>query len=69
MDWLLKRSVLRKDMKLLVVCGGNLDRDVLMRTGFENVTISNLDSQMKAAAFEPFHSCVQDAEAFFVFKD
>lgn len=61
--WLLNRGVLRKDMKLLVVCGGNLDRDVLLRTRFENVTISNLDSQMKPGAFEPFSSSIQDVEA------
>ena len=68
LGWLLKRGVLRKDMKLLVVCGGGLDRDVLLKTGFANVTISNLDSQMKEGAFAPYPSCVQDVEAL-GFKD
>jgi SAM-dependent methyltransferase len=61
--WLLQRGVLRKEMKVLVACGGKLDRDVLFESGFRNVTISNLDSQMKPDEFAPFRACVQDVEA------
>jgi SAM-dependent methyltransferase len=67
--WLLERGVLRKDMKILLVCGGPLDRDVLLAAGFQNVTISNLDSQMKPGAFAPFAACVQDVEALTYGKD
>src|SRR5689334_466539 len=67
--WLLERGVLRKGMKILLVCGGQLDRDVLLAAGFENVTISNLDSQMKPGAFAPFPACVQDVEALTYGKD
>jgi len=69
LGWLLERGVLRKDMKILLVCGGQLDRDVLRAAGFENVTISNLDSQMKPGAFAPFAACVQDVEALTYGKD
>ncbi len=40
LKWLLDRQVLTRDMKLLVVCGGELDRDVLNRLEFRAVTIS-----------------------------
>lgn len=61
--WLLNRGVLRKDMKLLVACGGSLDRDMMLACGFQNVTITNLDSQMNPGAFAPFSASVQDVEA------
>lgn len=61
--WLLDREVLRKDMKILVVCGGKADRDTLLKTGFQEVTITNLDSQMKHGDFAPFAGRVEDVEA------
>jgi SAM-dependent methyltransferase len=39
-----KRSVLRPDMSVIVVGGGELDRRVLLGQGFENVTLSNVDA-------------------------
>lgn len=40
--------------RILVVCGGQHDRDVLHRLGFTRVTLSNLDTRMEADAFAPF---------------
>lgn len=61
--WLLKRGVLEKDMKVLVACAGNLDREVWLAAGFQNVTLSNLDSQLNRNDFAPFSACMQDVEA------
>ncbi len=62
-DWLLRRRILRVDMKILVVCGAQLDRDVLWRAGCTDVTISNLDSAILEDGFAPFTGSRQDAEA------
>lgn len=59
---LLKRGVVSQDMRILVLCGGRLDRDVLERCGFRNVVISNLDSRMEGHEFAPFLWSYQDAE-------
>lgn len=48
--------------RILVVCGGQHDRDVLHRLGFTRVTLSNLDTRMEADAFAPFEWSFQDAE-------
>jgi SAM-dependent methyltransferase len=48
--------------RILVVCGGQHDRDVLHRLGFTRVTLSNLDTRMEANAFSPFEWSFQDAE-------
>jgi SAM-dependent methyltransferase len=59
---LLKRGVLSSDMRILVLCGGRLDRQVLERCGFKNVLISNLDSRLEEHEFAPFPWSFQDAE-------
>lgn len=51
---LLEEGLVRRDMAVLVVGGGELDRRVLAGHGFENVTLSNLD---------PAEGDVEDAEA------
>ena len=51
---LLERGVLTRDLSLVVVGGGELDRSVLASHGFENVTLTNLD---------PAQGEVEDAEA------
>jgi SAM-dependent methyltransferase len=60
---LLRRNAIARDAKVLVVCGGPLDRDVLAELGFTNVVISNVDTRTAAAAFAPFAWSFQDAEA------
>ncbi len=47
---------------ILVVCGGNYDKEVLHRLGFTKVTISNLDSRMTGNEFDPYEWSYQDAE-------
>ena len=42
---LLDEGVVARDQRVLVVAGGQLDRDDLARLGFADVTISNLDSE------------------------
>jgi SAM-dependent methyltransferase len=60
---LLSAGVLRRDMRVLVACGGDLDRDVLSGLGFQNVTFSNLDLRLAADQFAPFAWANQDVEA------
>jgi SAM-dependent methyltransferase len=47
---------------VLVVCGGDFDKEVLSSCGFGNVTISNLDERMRGDEFAPFAWSFQDAE-------
>ncbi|PWU25191.1 MAG: hypothetical protein C5B48_02545 [Candidatus Rokuibacteriota bacterium] len=58
---LLAEGLLRADMSVLVVCGGQADRDVLLSLEFEDVTVSNLGGEPEDV--EPFHFAVEDAEA------
>ena len=51
---LLERGLLRRDMSVVVVGGGDLDRSVLADHGFADVTLTNLD---------PAQGDVEDAEA------
>jgi SAM-dependent methyltransferase len=59
---LLKKGVLSPEMRILILCGGQLDREVLKRCGFRNVLISNLDTRMEGNEFAPFLWSRQDAE-------
>jgi SAM-dependent methyltransferase len=58
----MKAGVLRPHMRVLVVCGGERDREVLLRCGLEDVTISNLDTRMRGDEFSPCRWSFQDAE-------
>jgi SAM-dependent methyltransferase len=57
---LLGEGLLRREMSVLVVCGGVADRDVLRELGFSNVTISNVAGS--AETVQPYAWSVQDAE-------
>lgn len=59
---LVRAGVLHPDMRVLVVCGGERDRDVMLRCGLRNVTISNVDTRMRGDEFAPFGWSFQDAE-------
>jgi SAM-dependent methyltransferase len=48
-------------MQVLVVCGGEADRDVFLEHGFVDVTISNLGGGSDAAV-RPYRWAVEDAE-------
>jgi SAM-dependent methyltransferase len=62
LKWLIDSGVLSREMNMLVVCGGQFDRDVLLTAGFTQVTISNLDSRLSGNTYSPFRWCCQDAE-------
>jgi ubiquinone/menaquinone biosynthesis C-methylase UbiE len=51
-----------KNASILVVGGGETDRDVLHGVGFTNVIISNLDSRLKGDEFAPYQWSFQKAE-------
>jgi SAM-dependent methyltransferase len=60
---LVKEQELKKDATILVCCGGTTDADVLRELGFENVTISNLDTRLRGDEFNPYAWSFQDAES------
>jgi SAM-dependent methyltransferase len=52
-----------REATVLVVCGGDLDRDVFLTAGFVNVTVSNLDQRvLNADAYAPCAWRFEDAE-------
>jgi SAM-dependent methyltransferase len=51
-----------KNASILVVGGGETDRDVLHSLDFTNVIISNLDSRLKGDEFAPYQWSLQKAE-------
>ncbi|GJM04920.1 MAG: hypothetical protein DHS20C09_09110 [marine bacterium B5-7] len=59
---LLEKQIVHKDMKLLVMCGGVKDANVLRDLGFRFCTISNVDTRMTGNEFSPFEWSFQDAE-------
>src|SRR5688572_9627207 len=59
---------LPKDASILVVCGGQHDRDCLLNCAFSNVTISNLDERITGNEFYPFTWSFEDAEGL-TFQD
>lgn len=61
-DDLVKAGVLDTGMKVLVVCGGRTDRNVLRRCGFRDVVISNIGPRPKPGDLAPFDWSYQDAE-------
>jgi ubiquinone/menaquinone biosynthesis C-methylase UbiE len=59
---ILRKTGIPKDQSVLVVCGGELDRNTLLEEGFASVTISNLDERMRGDEFAPYAWNFQDAE-------
>jgi len=49
--------------RLLVVCGGPVDRDTLVAIGFTDVAITNLDERMTGDEYAPYRWQREDAEA------
>ena len=63
---LIAEGVVGADSRLLVVCAGEADRDVLSSLGFANVVLSGLDPRMSESApatFSPYSWHCQDVEA------
>src|SRR5712692_9219823 len=59
---LLWSNVLHRKMRILVLCGGQTDRDALVRCGFQDCVISNLDVRTTGREFHPLEWSLQDAE-------
>jgi SAM-dependent methyltransferase len=59
---ILIRIGMPRDATILVVCGGELDREMLLERGYTNVTISNLDERLRGDEFAPYVWSFQDAE-------
>jgi ubiquinone/menaquinone biosynthesis C-methylase UbiE len=60
---LLDAGLLRRNMSVLVTCGGDADCRALRAAGFTDVTITNVDRQGEAGAAAPYRWELQDAEA------
>jgi SAM-dependent methyltransferase len=66
MSRLVRDGVLATGDRILVVCGGPFDKQVLQSLGFTNVTITNLDERQKkdaGAEFAPYTWDFQDLES------
>ena len=63
LEQLLDEGVVRRDMSVLVVAGGQADRDAFHGLGFEQVTISNVDEEVAVEELAPYEWSFQDAEA------
>lgn len=59
---MIKRGLINTDMRVLVVCAGEHDRDAFLAAGFTDVVISNLQDCYEGADFPPFEWSYQDAE-------
>lgn len=59
---LISGGIVTTQMSVLVVCGGETDKEIFQQLGFSDVTISNLDSRMTGKEFEPYKWSYQDAE-------
>jgi SAM-dependent methyltransferase len=59
---LLRTGVLTTHMRILVVCGGHVDKSVLHEHGLRHVVISNVDQRLDKDSFAPYAWCHQDAE-------
>jgi SAM-dependent methyltransferase len=61
LDQLLADGTIARDMSVLVVAGGEADRQAFLGAGFENVTISNIDDT--GDAYAPYSWSHEDAES------
>src|SRR5437763_64216 len=59
---LMDKGVVSRDMRILVACAGKRDYQTLLKAGFKNVTISNLDVRVDEREFAPFAWSFQDVE-------
>ena len=62
LEKLLESGALSRDMSVLVICGTAKDRTVFLELGFNNVTVSNLDTRAPNNEFAPYTWSYQDAE-------
>jgi SAM-dependent methyltransferase len=59
----LRKTGIPTSSSVLVVCGGDTDKEALQKAGFNGVTISNLDERLRGDEFAPYSWSFQDAES------
>lgn len=59
---LLLASKIDKNMRTLVICGDEFDKNVFLELGFSDVTISNLDQRVDPKFYHPYAWSLEDAE-------
>jgi ubiquinone/menaquinone biosynthesis C-methylase UbiE len=59
---LMAQGILNTESKVLVVCGGPADKEIMLRAGLKNVTISNIDPRANPQDYLPFTWNSQDVE-------
>jgi SAM-dependent methyltransferase len=59
---LLRDGAIQREMRVVVLCGAERDRDALLACGFRSVTITNLDTRGRPESYSPFEWSFQDAE-------
>lgn len=62
LERLLDEKIVSLDDRILVVAGGDTDKNAFQACGFTNVVISNLDERMVGNEFAPYEWAFQDAE-------
>ncbi len=60
---LLEEGLLHLDNSILVVAGGEVDKQLFHSLGFTNVMISNLDDRLVGNEFSPYGWSLQDAQS------
>jgi ubiquinone/menaquinone biosynthesis C-methylase UbiE len=65
---LLKNKIVSQNDRILIVAGGEKDRNTFYNCGFKNVTISNLDYHKGVSNYKPYFWKREDAENL-SFKD
>ncbi len=62
LERLLEQGIVSRESSILVVAGGDADREALAQVGFTDVTISNIDDNGHADRYAPFRWAQQDVE-------
>ncbi len=60
---IVQQRIQRKTASVLVCGGGDLDKNVFEKLGFQDVTISNLDTRIESDDYVPFKWKFENAEA------
>ena len=60
---IVNNRISNKDASILVCGGGSLDKEIFIKLGFTNVTVSNLDTRASVDEFAPYKWDYQDAQS------
>jgi hypothetical protein len=61
LNGLMRKGVLNLHSNILVVCGAHADRDLFLELGFNNVTITNMDTRQNESDYLPYPHACEDA--------